>query len=291
GHADEGIFFLGATGTGLEFHAHNDARNGVVFGMKRWFLYPDNRCPPGGIPKWYEHIYLSQKLTEEEKPLECVQEAGEIIYIPEGYWHAVINIGDTIGMTLLAGKAVTVAQKLRNRDSERDDEIKKEESGTAQTKGDLKAMYSCARKLHRIFPDNTYAMAQLAYAYKKEGKREKAIGLLLKAVDVDPYFISAHVLLSNIMIELNRLKEAEELLLQVRDRIPGLWSVHATYGSFLVNMGRYAEAVSVFKTATTKKSAKLYVWRKLMGAQQLSGDTEGAKATENTIRKMTTEDV
>nr|KAG5690113.1 hypothetical protein BaRGS_010704 [Batillaria attramentaria] len=245
GHADEGIFFLGATGTGLEFHAHNDARNGVVFGMKRWFLYPVNRHPPGGMDinsmEWYEHIYLSQKLTEEDKPLECVQEAGEIIYIPEGYWHAVINIGDTIGMTLLARKPVTVLQKLRKRDWERDDEMKKKkQSGADLTEGDLKATYSSMRKLHRIFPDNTFVMVQLAYAYRKAGQREKAIGLLLKAVDVDPYCAFAHILLSKIMIE-----------------------------------------------ATTKKSAKLDVWRELMEAQQLSGDTEGAMATENTIRTMT----
>ncbi|KAK7474382.1 hypothetical protein BaRGS_00034336 [Batillaria attramentaria] len=210
-----------------------------------------------------------------------------MMFQPEGYWHAVINIGDTIGMTLLARESVTVAQKLRLQHVVRANEVKhKQQSGTDLTKGDLRAFYSGMRKLHRIFPDNALYMEHLAIGYEKAGQRQKGIGLLLKAIDADPYCHLAYIALSQIMIELNRLKEAEEFLLQVRDRIPGLWSLHATYGSFLVNMGRYAEAVSVWKRVTTIKSAMLEVWQELRRAQELSGDIEGAKATRHTIRQM-----
>ena len=45
---DESIFFLGASKTGVVFHKHSDTWNGVVYGNKRWFLYPSHNTPPGG---------------------------------------------------------------------------------------------------------------------------------------------------------------------------------------------------------------------------------------------------
>ena len=45
---DDSIFFLGASASGVSFHKHVDAWNGVIFGYKRWFLYPKEKTPPGG---------------------------------------------------------------------------------------------------------------------------------------------------------------------------------------------------------------------------------------------------
>lgn len=42
------IFFIGQSGTGATFHKHMPAWNGVVYGQKRWFLYPIEKTPPGG---------------------------------------------------------------------------------------------------------------------------------------------------------------------------------------------------------------------------------------------------
>ena len=36
--------------------------------------------------------------TPEEQPISCVQEAGEIMYVPEAWNHATINIGNTIAL-------------------------------------------------------------------------------------------------------------------------------------------------------------------------------------------------
>ena len=48
---DSSIFFLGGSGSGVSFHKHADAWNGVIFGRKRWFLYPPQKTPPGGKVK------------------------------------------------------------------------------------------------------------------------------------------------------------------------------------------------------------------------------------------------
>ena len=41
----DSIFFLGASGSGVVFHKHSDTWNAVVFGRKRWFLYPMTNTP------------------------------------------------------------------------------------------------------------------------------------------------------------------------------------------------------------------------------------------------------
>ncbi|KAK7474975.1 hypothetical protein BaRGS_00033786 [Batillaria attramentaria] len=200
---------VGATGSGLTFHDHYDAWNGMVFGKKRWFVYPDNKSPPGGMKftnrEWYEIIY--PKLTREHRPLECVQEEGEIIYVPEGYYHAVMNIGDSIGFAVVARGPTTVVQKIT------DDFIL-----------DLKLGY--------------------AKHLQDTGQHKETVKKLLEAINFDPHNIIPYIILSRKLEKLNRLNEAEEVLLQVRELLPAHGLVHAEYGAFLLRTGRYAEAVA-----------------------------------------------
>jgi hypothetical protein len=37
--------------------------------------------------------------ADDPKPLECTLQAGELIYIPQGWWHAVLNLSPTIAYT------------------------------------------------------------------------------------------------------------------------------------------------------------------------------------------------
>jgi hypothetical protein len=40
--------------------------------------------------EWFMEIY--PQLAEDQRPLECTQEAGEVISVPTGWWHMVLNI-------------------------------------------------------------------------------------------------------------------------------------------------------------------------------------------------------
>ncbi len=46
---------------------------------------------------WYLHIYPT--LEDKDKPIEIIQEPGEVIYVPSGWWHLVLNHEMTIAVT------------------------------------------------------------------------------------------------------------------------------------------------------------------------------------------------
>ena len=98
--------------SGLFFHQHGEAWNALIIGHKRWMLVsPKHNIPQltalphlGNITSPYqcEHIrFKSQwlknslpKIQKHERPLECDQKVGDVLYIPDGWFHAVQNVGE-----------------------------------------------------------------------------------------------------------------------------------------------------------------------------------------------------
>ena len=98
---------IGDDGAGLSFHSHGDSWLGIVHGAKRWLLYPPGRAPkqlfetqgPVALPilDWVQR-FLPELPVEVPSPLvDCLQVAGEAVYVPAGWLHATLNIGETIG--------------------------------------------------------------------------------------------------------------------------------------------------------------------------------------------------
>ena len=88
-------FYLGAKGSGSPVHVHADAWNALAFGEKRWFLFPPFRN--GG--SLYSRTPIREWLKSEEpaRALQCVQRAGDIMYVPGLWGHAVHNMQDCVG--------------------------------------------------------------------------------------------------------------------------------------------------------------------------------------------------
>ena len=68
-------------------------------------IYPPTMTPPAGgsgpnavptypVTFWWSEIY--PKLEAAHKPIECMQHPGDLIYIPEGWFHSVINVDDVV---------------------------------------------------------------------------------------------------------------------------------------------------------------------------------------------------
>lgn len=115
--------------SGLSFHHHGPAWNVVIHGAKRWILWDharfrnnetrqlrivrpiddselEGRVPPevrGHVlssPEWIKYLYDNPERKEEIRAHghDCIQRAGEMMFVPRRWMHSVINIGDTVSV-------------------------------------------------------------------------------------------------------------------------------------------------------------------------------------------------
>ncbi|VDP26023.1 unnamed protein product [Heligmosomoides polygyrus] len=93
GHSPAVSFGIAGPGTGVPFHFHGPGFAEVIYGSKRWFLYPYEERPDfepdHTTMEWYLDAYPS--LPREKRPLECLMKPGEVIYFPDKWWHATLN--------------------------------------------------------------------------------------------------------------------------------------------------------------------------------------------------------
>ncbi|PHJ14872.1 histone lysine demethylase jmjd6b, partial [Cystoisospora suis] len=113
---------IGYKRSGSKWHIdpnQTSAWNAVIRGKKRWILLPPHLPPPGVFPsrdgsevtqpvsliEWYLNYYdllhePGYPYTEGVAPLEGTVREGEIVFIPQGWWHCVLNEeDDTIAIT------------------------------------------------------------------------------------------------------------------------------------------------------------------------------------------------
>ncbi|XP_010519983.1 PREDICTED: F-box protein At5g06550 isoform X2 [Tarenaya hassleriana] len=106
---------IGPSGSGSSFHIDpnsTSAWNAVITGSKKWILFPPDVVPPGVHPspdgaevacpvsiiEWFMNFYGATK-NWKKKPIECICKAGEVIFVPNGWWHLVINLEESIAIT------------------------------------------------------------------------------------------------------------------------------------------------------------------------------------------------
>ncbi|XP_072298923.1 jmjC domain-containing protein 8 [Eucyclogobius newberryi] len=98
-------FGVAGAGTGVPFHWHGPGFSEVIYGRKRWFLFPPDKQPhfhPNmSSLSWVTHSYSS--LTLEEAPLECTIRPGEVLYFPDRWWHATLNLDTSVFISTFLG--------------------------------------------------------------------------------------------------------------------------------------------------------------------------------------------
>jgi len=91
------------------------AWNALISGRKRWALYPPRSVDkptikPRGLGldgesiTWFNKMYPRTTTEEWRKqgfpePIDVVQYPGEIMFVPDGWWHAVLNLDETMAVT------------------------------------------------------------------------------------------------------------------------------------------------------------------------------------------------
>ncbi|XP_062588661.1 jmjC domain-containing protein 8-like [Saccostrea cucullata] len=98
-------FGVAGAGTGVPFHFHGPGFGEVIFGRKRWFLYPPEKTPsfhPNRTTlQWLIEDY--PKLHPEDYPLDCTINQGEIIYFPDRWWHGTLNLDTSVFISTFLG--------------------------------------------------------------------------------------------------------------------------------------------------------------------------------------------
>ncbi|PRT55391.1 hypothetical protein B9G98_03011 [Wickerhamiella sorbophila] len=112
---DHQWLIVGPSRSGSGFHKDPNATsawNSVVSGHKYWIMFPGD-CPPPGIytdqeqsevtaPVSLAEWFASGFYTEAKKHpnfRHAVTGPGQVMYVPSGWWHAVVNLDENIAMT------------------------------------------------------------------------------------------------------------------------------------------------------------------------------------------------
>lgn len=90
------------------------AWNGCVRGAKKWLLCPPGAPPPGvaasadgahvtcplALTEWFLSFYdAAAALPRSRAPRECVCRAGELLFVPAGWWHMALNLEHSVAVT------------------------------------------------------------------------------------------------------------------------------------------------------------------------------------------------
>jgi archaellum component FlaD/FlaE len=111
-------FGMGGSGSGVPFHTHGPVFAELFYGAKRWWFYPPDTTilkqyydGDESSLQWLYRVYLPlfgplafAEASEQDfllplplpPPLECTCYPSEILWVPSGWFHSTLNIGETI---------------------------------------------------------------------------------------------------------------------------------------------------------------------------------------------------
>ena len=93
---------IGHPRAGASVHYHHPTTSALLYGLKHWFMYPPNDAfyNTESIHQWYHGSY--KRLKEKGiRPLECMQQSGDVIFIPDAWAHGILYLRESISVSHL----------------------------------------------------------------------------------------------------------------------------------------------------------------------------------------------
>lgn len=121
----DNYLLLGGNASSVAFHSHADSVVALLFGTKRWFIFPPDTTPrprwrdPRGMWTWADQRSRGQGepaavgIESGSELIECIQKPGDILYVPEGWHHATLNYGETLAVAQQARVGLSEWYRLR----------------------------------------------------------------------------------------------------------------------------------------------------------------------------------
>lgn len=103
---------VGGSGSGVGFHDHELAINLAFAGRKRWLVArPGKQQVPASSPEELLHRVLPsaafqrpwRMLGERGQTWDCTQTAGEMVFVPEHFLHATVNLDESLAVAVQCG--------------------------------------------------------------------------------------------------------------------------------------------------------------------------------------------
>ncbi|KAK9854449.1 hypothetical protein WJX84_003525 [Apatococcus fuscideae] len=134
---DHRWLIFGPARSGSSFHQDPNATsawNAVIYGSKKWILYPPHITPPGvhasadgadvaaplSLTEWFMNFH-KQARKGPHPAIETTVRAGELLFVPRGWWHMAINLEETLAITHNYVSTVNLPHVLKFLGSGRED--------------------------------------------------------------------------------------------------------------------------------------------------------------------------
>ena len=159
----------GAPKSGSKWHVDPNcthAWNASLKGKKKWVMLPPWGPPPPGVfpsadggsvaqpvslIEWFLEFYKEARKHRERELIEFVADVGDLVFVPSGWWHAVLNLEESFAVTQNYISKSNLARAIRFFE-QKPDQI----SGLRRVTGDRKSKF--AEEFKAVIAEDLFSM-------------------------------------------------------------------------------------------------------------------------------------
>lgn len=151
--------------------------------------------------------------------------------------------------------------------------------------GELQKAERLYRSILQQAPRHPFALNYLGILASQTGRREDAVDLMKRAIEIDPTQASFHYNLGNVLLALDRLDEAENSFRQAVARHPGHGPALNHLGLILGRQGRIEEAIETYRRAAHTDPGFVQPYRDLAMAKTFTSYDDDVRDMEQAMAR------